>query len=847
MSKESAFERLYSTPTKASNNQRWDVFHQMEKMRNNSEKNWGVDEKTRERARRIASAGPPSLTTRRTPPQNNDITDTASLIDYSPRRRSRFNKSSTKKQRRKCLSSSPPRVTKYSEAKKRRSTLKPKKTIFKTKPIVKKTVKKSVVAAAEVPSNPAVIKLEIGLNDDDLQDQLDAVLDGKDEPQLDTVLKDEKRDREKEPQLDPVLKNGKKQQQDGAPVVDKTQKQLDARIVNKTQKQPDAVKKKKQPSAVAIKKETKPSASLDEKKEQTNTNPKEKKAPTSASLDEKEEQNRASLNRNEKGLHVSLNKTNVEITNSIYKPFTAPRVVLKRVKSFAVADIRMIEKDEGLKKFDELDNNESGKLSLAELWKGVIILWKRLDNKPAIMAAFDATDRSGDGHVQRHEFGYFLRFIYYHNNLSLLFDKLSKEEEEESDDCCISKNDFLQASPKLNMDNPLMVFRSMETNDGGKILFNDLCDYMAANFSTWSDEADVARIKAKVSNNNKNNQLKSTLKRSMIQEVSIPSMEEGMKIFDQLDENGTQRLSLAELDKGAVILYPDLNNKLAIMGAFKSCDRSGDGYVQRHEFGYFLRFIQYYNNLWSLFGAVDQDNGRRISKNEFLQASPKMNIDNPLTVFRKIDATNGGMILFGELCEYMAINFSTWGDEADVAKIQAKLNYGNNNSKSPQSKSILKTKPVWNNTGKPQDIIHVSLPDKEKENKVFDGLDEDVSGKLSLSELNHCVTKIYPELDNEKAILSAFKASDRDEDGLVDRDEFSYFLRYILYYNNLWSLFEVGVKGDNTQRISKDDFLKASRHMEIDNPMMAYNKIKKKGEKKILFDEICDYMATNHV
>jgi len=512
----------------------------------------------------------------------------------------------------------------------------------------------------------AVSKSEIGLDEDnELQEQLDAALDEKEEKPSAAVDGNEKQPN--------VAVNNKQEQSDAA--------------VNEKPKQNSATldEKKEQNSATLDEKKQQTSAASDEEKEQTGTDSNEKKEQTSAASDEKKEQTSAvldgkkeepssTLDEKEKQVSITLNDDK-EKTKGYSKPFTAPKVELKRVKSVAVAEIPTIGKEEGLKVFDELDDNASGKLSLAELDKGVTMLWRKLDNKPAIMAAYKASDRSENGYVERCEFGYFLRFIHYHNNLWLLFDIV-----DEDNDRRISKNEFLQASPKLNIDNPLMVFGAMDTNDGGKILFDELCDYMAANFSTWGDEADVAKIKAKLNRN-----------------------------------------------------QPESQSKLTPM-----------------------------------------------SKVKITKTKPT---------------------------------------------------------------SISKAQSAWN---MPQDIIHVSLPDKEEEIKVFDELDVDASGKLSIAELDQGVIKIYPELDNVSSVLAAFKASDRDGDGLVDRDEFSYFLKYILYYNNLWSLFEASVEGDSDRQISKDDFLKVSRHMEIDNPMMAFNKIKRDGKKKVLFDEICDYMSTNH-
>ena len=139
-----------------------------------------------------------------------------------------------------------------------------------------------------------------------------------------------------------------------------------------------------------------------------------------------------------------------------------------------------------------------------------------------------------------------------------------------------------------------------------------------------------------------------------------------MKLFDELDENASGKLSLAELDKGVVTLFPDFNNKPAIMAAYKAADRSNNGFVERKEFGYFLRYIVYYNNLWSLFAAVDTDGDRRITRDEFVATFDKHQLARDAQeVFDEIDTNKGGMILFDELVHWMATtnNTSMWSSE----------------------------------------------------------------------------------------------------------------------------------------------------------------------------------------
>ena len=143
-----------------------------------------------------------------------------------------------------------------------------------------------------------------------------------------------------------------------------------------------------------------------------------------------------------------------------------------------------------------------------------------------------------------------------------------------------------------------------------------------------------------------------------------------MKLFRRLDPNGNGLLSLAELDKGVIELFPNFNNKPAIMRAYKAADKSGDGFVTRNEFGYFLRFLQYYNNLWSLFEAIDTTGDRRITEQEFVDNAVLLNLGDvdPAAVFAEIDENQGGFLLFDELCHWMAVNKSDWGDDEHIDK-----------------------------------------------------------------------------------------------------------------------------------------------------------------------------------
>jgi len=148
---------------------------------------------------------------------------------------------------------------------------------------------------------------------------------------------------------------------------------------------------------------------------------------------------------------------------------------------------------------------------------------------------------------------------------------------------------------------------------------------------------------------------------SAVLHMDVPPKDEAMALFDRIDYNGNGFLSLAELDKAVLELYPEWNNKPAMMRAYKSCDTNGDGFVKQREFEMFLRFLVYYNNLWHDFSQGDNDKDRRLTKDEFLSLAAKMEIESPEAAFEEMDQNSGGVVLFDEFCTWMAKNKGEWG------------------------------------------------------------------------------------------------------------------------------------------------------------------------------------------
>ena len=130
------------------------------------------------------------------------------------------------------------------------------------------------------------------------------------------------------------------------------------------------------------------------------------------------------------------------------------------------------------------------------------------------------------------------------------------------------------------------------------------------------------------------------------------------KLFRRMDFNGNGALSLAEIDKAVVELWPRLNHKKPLMRAYKAADVSGDQVIGRREFRLLLKYLVYFNNLWAKFEEIDRDHDGRLSLAEFKDASKTLNI--PIANwkaeedFASMDENGGGVVLFDEFCRWCA-------------------------------------------------------------------------------------------------------------------------------------------------------------------------------------------------
>eukprot|EP00759_Apiculatamorpha_spiralis_P020182 PhF_6_TR25661/c0_g1_i1/m.36132 len=143
-----------------------------------------------------------------------------------------------------------------------------------------------------------------------------------------------------------------------------------------------------------------------------------------------------------------------------------------------------------------------------------------------------------------------------------------------------------------------------------------------------------------------------------VPDLPYPTEADMKKLFQRLDDNNSGSLSLAELDKAVVSLWPKLNNKPAIMRAYKLCDEDNSGWITFVEFPKFLKYLVVYNRLWLKFKRINTAGDRRVTFEELKAGSKYLGLgaikEKELReIFDSIDTNGGGYILFDEFCMWM--------------------------------------------------------------------------------------------------------------------------------------------------------------------------------------------------
>lgn len=350
--------------------------------------------------------------------------------------------------------------------------------------------------------------------------------------------------------------------------------------------------------------------------------------------------------------------------------------------------------DEDVKKRKELfrafDPNGNGYLSLAEVDKGVCetLHLKDVFAPVIIIRAFNAAkslDQKGKGKnddfVERSEFRKLFLYLRQYLELYVMFQAIDTSKDGRIDEREFSSATDLLEKWGMTVDDPSRIFREIDYDNGGKILFDEFAHWAISQKLDLDDDDDVEAAGAGSGLINqpvvkqKTGTKKSTKSpTSANSKVTVKQTVGGKKIetktekksaggnggsgtgnvdwgaiaktlpwgldddatkkrkvlFRKFDPNGNGYLSLAEVDQAVVnvLKLGKLFPKCVIIRAFnaaKVTDTTGknknDDYVEASEFRGLLLYLRQYLELWVMFQEIDGSGDGRIDKDEFGQAT----------------------------------------------------------------------------------------------------------------------------------------------------------------------------------------------------------------------------------
>jgi Ca2+-binding EF-hand superfamily protein len=348
--------------------------------------------------------------------------------------------------------------------------------------------------------------------------------------------------------------------------------------------------------------------------------------------------------------------------------------------------------------FRLFDPNGNGLLSLAEADKGVVVDLQMGDvcSKQVIMRAFNAAksvNQSGnkaqnDDYVDISEFRMFLLYLRQYLELWVMFDAMDTNKDKRIEQAEFAAAVDLVAKWGLKIDNPDAVFKQIDNDGGGMILFDEFAHWAIQHKLDLDDDDDAPDAGAGSGLISGAPKPKAGAVKKAAPAAAAPaakaidwadvakklpwgtdeeSVKRRKKLFKVFDPNGNGLLSLAEVDKGVGedLKMGDVICKAVIMRAFQAAKTvnqsdskaANDDYVDFTEFRTLLLYLRQYLELWVMFEAIDTNKDKRIDAGEFAAAAKLvetwgMTIKDPAEVFAEIDIDGGGMILFDEFADW---------------------------------------------------------------------------------------------------------------------------------------------------------------------------------------------------
>lgn len=141
------------------------------------------------------------------------------------------------------------------------------------------------------------------------------------------------------------------------------------------------------------------------------------------------------------------------------------------------------------------------------------------------------------------------------------------------------------------------------------------------------------------------------------------------------------------------------------------------------------------------------------------------------------------------------------------------------------------------------ELTALTIPSDADIQAVYDDVKKNADGSLSLKEVKK-VMKKQKELfvAKSESLVLALNRMDTDRDKNISQTEFFQFIRCAFLFRSLLSLF-MSLDADNLQRLSKQEFLAATKILRFNEPETLFNVLEEKGENSVKIEKFCIWIA----
>ncbi|RGB32969.1 hypothetical protein C1646_762286 [Rhizophagus diaphanus] len=301
------------------------------------------------------------------------------------------------------------------------------------------------------------------------------------------------------------------------------------------------------------------------------------------------------------------------------------------------------------------------------------------------------------------------------------------------------------------------------------------------------------------------------------------------KIFDLFDYNENGSLSLAEIDRAIVELYPhlaydDTAKTTVIKKAQELAKKSKDGFINFKDFIYFIEYLHDYSEK-SVVSTKKLDEAQIMEAFDFWSKEGVLPLD---------EVNKAVLSLYPHLKKNKSVIMQAYNEKVPKSSQGDFINF-------KEFEYLIDALHYYNE--KAEFIIRKLSKNQVK--KIFDVFDYNNDGTISYNEINRAVVRLYPHfLKNDSIIMRAYKAADVSQDDVIDFNEFGRLIDLLHYYNELSCIFK-RLDIDNNGRINFEEFKKGHDLIGIRNTMLMekFDEICVNNKKHILFDEFLDYAA----